>query len=184
MNTTKLYVSTEFMDAIELELLSVSLESQRHDVTWINNEPLYTYRDAGVLVAKIRGQAMLLVGLFDQRTLGKWMIEMPNHMTFMFDGYVESIDQSLGLFEDVSSEIKVRIAGPVKSYYDGPAGAPDTTDVFNKKASKAQAKTMAEVLRKVLEAPTAMSYAANLSSVRGCPAPNQSEGWEAFEEFD
>lgn len=156
---TRLYYSTEFADGEVLELTSVQMESQQYNIgdDYLGAQHVYAPLSAGKVVFEIRGNPAALIGLFDQRTLVNWMIEIPKGMSFMFAGYVEEIETSCIADGLSHSKIKVRIAGKVNAYYDGPVSEKhDVSDVFSKKASRAQAKVMASVLRTVLTQPTAM----------------------------
>lgn len=151
--TTRLYYSTDTEDGALLEVLSVQMESRTPAFVNVDNAgPIFTYQDAGKLTFMVRGQAPVIVNLFNSMKCANWTIEMPNGMTFMFQGYVEAVDQSLGISDDASAQIKVRISGQIQSYYDGPVGEPDATDVFSRKASRAQSKVLAEALYLALDA--------------------------------
>lgn len=149
---TRLYYSTETVSGEVLELISVQMESQRRDFACAdaNNMAVFPAPAAGKLVFGVRGYAITeLVNLFYTATLTNWLIEMPvgmpGGMSWMFKGYVETIDRTL-----TEAKLTIRIVGEVTGYYDSPVPQPkDTTDVFSRKASRAQAKVLSSVLSSV-----------------------------------
>lgn len=151
MEPTRLYFSTEKVSSSGdgIELISFQHEQGFPDAFSVRGrEDFYrAMRNSGKITMVLKGTGLELVQFFHTADKVLWTIELPKNITWMFEGYISEIEQSIGVFAEC--KIKVYISGPVTCHYDGPNVVPSTEDVFSRKASKAQAKTYGEIRRTV-----------------------------------
>lgn len=159
MKPTRIYYSMRNGDVSGeiLELRSMSMSGPRYDVADVTNPMGYSYRflvntilDYGTLLLEV-GSGGLSAALFLAAGKVLWTVES-DKFDIDFDGYVTEISQSCD-----SAQIKVKIVGPVKYYYEAGAttAAPQlftfVKDVLSKKFGKVSANIHASTLAKVLE---------------------------------